>query len=244
MRKAVIAVFLVGLFVTSSLASDKVVTGVGDPWPPFGDPDRPSQGLAVEIVKSAMATQGYDLKMSFMPWARAEDGVKKGTYDFLLYVWETEERKSTMVYSDPYGENRLTFVKLKGDDFEFKGMDSLKDLTVGVVRDYGYGDEFMKAEGFKREPAPDFITNAKKLAAQRIDLTVEDEIVAKALLMGTDLADKIVFTENALSVEPLHVTSGLANPRGKELIEAFNRGLEEIRENGTYDRILGEYGLR
>lgn len=244
MKKTVIAVFLISLFVTSSLASNKVATGVGDPWPPFGDPDRPSQGLSVEIVRSAMATQGYELHISFMPWARAEDGIRKGTYDLLLYTWMTDARKRELFFSDPYGENRLTFVKLKGDDFEFKGMDSLKGLTVGVVRDYGYGDDFMKAQGFEREPAPDFMTNVKKLAAGRIDLTVEDEVVARYLLLGNDLADRVVFTENSLSLEPLYVTSGLTNPRGKELIDAFNRGLNEIKENGTYDRILRGYGLK
>lgn len=244
MRKAIIAVSLVVFFVSSSFALDNVVTAVGDPWPPFGDPGRPSKGLSVEIVRSAMEVQGYDLQMSFMPWARAEDGVRKGTYDFLIYVWKTEERKSAMIYSDSYCENRLTFFKLNEDDFEFNGMNSLKGLTIGVVRDYGYGDEFMKAQGFKREPALDFMTNVKKLAAGRIDLTVEDEVVARSMLLGTDLEDKVVQTDNALSVEPLYVTSGLVNPRGKELIEAFNKGLIEIKRNGTYDLILENYGLK
>ncbi|SMG50567.1 substrate-binding periplasmic protein [Dethiosulfovibrio salsuginis] len=245
MKRVFVLALLSLVFVASSCwGADKVVTAVGDPWPPFGDPEKQSKGLAVEIAEAAMKTQGYRFEMSFMPWARAEDGVKKGTYDFLLYVWVTEARKSTMFYSEPYGENRLVFIKPKGSNFEYNGVGSLKGLTVGVVRDYGYGDEFMNAKGFNREAAPDFMTNAKKLAAGRIDLTVEDEVVASSLLMGTDLADKIAFTENALSVEPLHVTSGLANPRHKELIEAFNRGLEEIKKDGTYDLILGHYGLK
>ncbi len=243
-RGFMLAVLLVFVAVGSSWGADKVVTAVGDPWPPFTDPEKPSKGLAVEIAEAAMKTQGYRLEMSFMPWARAEDGVKKGTYDFLLCTWMTEARKPVLFYSESYSENRLTFVKSKGSDFEFRGIDSLKGLTVGVVRDYGYGDEFMNATGFNREAAPDFLTNAKKVVAGRVDLTVEDEVVASSLLMGTDLADKIAFTENALTVEPLYVTSGLANPRHKELIEAFNRGLEEIKKDGTYDRILGNYGLQ
>lgn len=243
-RCFMLAVLLFFVAVGSSWGADKVVTAVGDPWPPFGDPEKPSQGLAVEIVREAMKTQGYRLEMSFMPWARAEDGVKKGTYDFLLYVWLTEARKSTMLYSEPYGENRLVFVKPKGSEFEYHGIDSLKDLTIGVVRDYGYGDEFMNAQIFKRDSAPDFITNAKKLVAGRVDLTLEDEIVAKDILARADMSDQVDFTENALSVEPLHVTIGLENPRHRELIEAFNKGLGEIRENGTYDRILADYGLK
>nr|WP_321502344.1 transporter substrate-binding domain-containing protein [uncultured Dethiosulfovibrio sp.] len=245
MKKVFVLTLLLLVFVASSCwGADEVVTAVNDPWPPFTDPEKPSKGLAVEIAEAAMKTQGYRLEMSFMPWARAEEGVKKGTYDFLLCTWMTEERKSVLFYSEPYSENRLAFVKPKGSDFEFRGIDSLKGLSVGVIRDYSYGDDFMNATGFKREVASDFLTNAKKLVAGRIDLTIEDEVVASSSLMGTDLADKIAFTENALSVESLYVTSGLVNPRHKELIEAFNRGLEEIKKDGTYDLILGHYGLK
>ncbi|MGL6056642.1 MAG: amino acid ABC transporter substrate-binding protein, partial [Vibrio metschnikovii] len=40
-----------------------------------------------------------------------------------------------------------------------------------------------------------------------------------------------------------HVTSGLANPNALEYIEAFNQGLEQIKANGTFDKILLKYGI-
>jgi len=117
---------------------------------------------------------------------------------------------------------------------------------VGIIKDYGYGDDFMNNPDFKRDPVPDFVTNVKKLVAERIDLTLEDEIVGKSALAAADpaLLDQIEFTQNALSENWLHVTSGLKNPRCQEIIDAFNKGLAEIKANGTFDEIFARYGLK
>lgn len=56
--------------------------------------------------------------------------------------------------------------------------------------------------------------------------------------------DDFEFTQNALSINPLHVTSGVANARNGEIIAAFNKGLAEIKANGTFDNILRKYGIK
>ncbi|POB69281.1 amino acid ABC transporter substrate-binding protein, partial [Vibrio vulnificus] len=157
----------------------------------------------------------------------------------------TQERTSYLNYSQPYLENSLKFIKRSGDGFEYNGMDSLSGKNVGIIRNYGYGDEFLKATNFNKPEANDLVANAKKLLAKRIDLTLEDELVAKATLSGAgmNLSD-FDFTNNALSVNPLHVTSGLANAKNGEIIEAFNKGLAEIKANGTFDKILMKYGIQ
>ena len=163
----------------------------------------------------------------------------------LVATWFTNERTSYLNYSEPYLENSLKFIKRKGDGFEYNGMDSLSGKTVGIIRNYGYGDDFLGASNFKKPEANDLVANAKKLMAKRIDLTLEDELVAKSTLSGAGMnLDDFEFTSNALSVNPLHVTSGLANPNNAEYIDAFNKGLAEIKSNGTFDKILAKYGIK
>jgi polar amino acid transport system substrate-binding protein len=41
----------------------------------------------------------------------------------------------------------------------------------------------------------------------------------------------------------IHVTAGKANPKAQEYIQAFNRGLEIIKRNGTFDDLKQKYGL-
>lgn len=246
MRRMIVAMLMVVLSAGLCFGETKVITAATDPWPPFMDPDSPTEGLSMEIVRAALGREGYEVKMHFMPWARAEEGVREGTYDILPNTWMTDSRKEVLLYSEPYAANELKLVKRKGDPFEYEGMESLKGLTVGVIRDYGYGDAFMSDPAFKRDPVPDFVTNVKKLVAGRVDLTLEDEIVGRNLLAtaAPELLDQIEFTKNPMSVQNLHVTSGLKNPKAREIIEAFDRGLAAIRADGTFDEILSRYGIK
>ena len=223
----------------------KTIVAAADPWPPFVDPTNPTDGLSLEIVRAAYKTQDYEVKMVFVPWARAEAGVKDGTYDILPNTWHTDARTKELLYSKPYAANAVKFIKRKGDPFEFKGLDSLKGKRVGTVRGYGYGDAFLGSTAFAREEVVDVLTNVKKLVGERIDLTLEDEIVAKSII-GKDnpkMLDQIEFTKEALSSNSLYVTSGLKNPNHKAIIDAFNAGYEAIKSNGTLAAILKKYNI-
>ncbi|MEH6447715.1 MAG: transporter substrate-binding domain-containing protein [Oleispira sp.] len=224
---------------SSALYAEKI-TAVGDPWPPFLDPSQASKGIIAEIATAAYATQGYELETTFVPWARAVAGVKNATFDLLLGTWLTEERTKFLMFSEPYLNNSIKFIKKKGSTFDYSGLESLTGKSVGIVRGYGYGDDFINAKHFKRPEAKNLISNIRKLVAGRIDLTLEDEIVAKTIMAKEqpDLLDKIEFSNTDYSTNALYVTSGLANAKHKELIKAFNKGLTEIRNNGVYDKIL------
>lgn len=150
------------------------------------------------------------------------------------------------MFSTPFAVANVRFIKRKGDPFEFNGLESLNGKRVGTVLGYGCDDTFFQSTSFARENGKDLSTNIKKLLRNRIDLTLEDEIVARSALSAEDprLLDQIEFVKTPLSVNPLYVTAGLQNPRAQEIIAAFNRGLEIIKANGTYDRIFKKYGMK
>lgn len=234
--------FILAIIGSSSAHSEKILAA-GDPWPPFLDPNQPNKGLIAEIATAAYATQGYELEIIFVPWARAITGVKNASYDLLLGTWITEERTQYLMFSDPYLNNSLKIIKKKGNTFEYAGLESLKEKSIGVVRGYGYGDDFLNATHFRQPKARSFISNARKLVAGRIDLTIEDEIVAKAIIAkeDPDLLKEIEFSKVDYATNTLHITCGLANARHEEFIDAFNKGLIEIKKNGEYDRILNSF---
>ncbi|EEX94857.1 putative amino acid ABC transporter, periplasmic amino acid-binding protein [Vibrio orientalis CIP 102891 = ATCC 33934] len=242
MRNLILLV--VSTFISFAVNS-AVITAAQDPWAPFVQKDKANPGVSVEIITEAFKSQGHSVDFKIMPWTRALNEVKSGKVDVLVATWFTNERTSFLKYSDPYLENSLKFIMRKGEGFEYNGLDSLSGKTVGIIRNYGYGDEFLSATNFKKPEANDLIANAKKLTAKRVDLTLEDELVAKSTLSAAGMnLDDFDFTNNALSVNPLHVTSGLANPNHAEYIEAFNKGLVEIKANGTFDKILAKYGIK
>jgi len=245
MQKKMIIISIFLLIILISNFPSKIIVAASDPWPPFVDSENPNDGLSLEIIRAAYATQGYEVKTEYVPWARAETGVKEGFYDIIPNTWLTTKRTEYLYYSQPYLFNNIKFIKLKDDEFEYEDLESLNEKVVGVIRGYGYGDAFLNDENFIRDDANDLITNIRKLLIGRIDLTLEDEIVARIILEREDptLLDQIEFVKKPLSVQALYITSGYSNPRHIEFIDAFNKGLEIIINNGTYDKILENYGI-
>lgn len=188
MKKIIFAAILILFSTAVCSAETKVVSAASDPWPPFVDPDHPQKGISIEIVTAAYASQGYTLDHKIMPWARAEDAVKKGNIDVLPNTWKTDKRTGYLLYSSPYASNEVKFIKRKGDDFEYNGIDSLSGKKIGIMHGYGYGDVFMNSAAFKREAVNEFVQNIKKLVNNRIDLTLEDEIVARNKISKKDPA--------------------------------------------------------
>lgn len=240
-----LCLFAVLLFSVSLFADSKVLTAAADPWAPFMDFDHPEGGLVMELVRAALGTQGYEVNVVNVPWTRAENGVRDGIYDILPNTWRTATREEYLMYSEPYVFNEVKFIKLVDDDFEFEGLESLTGKRVGTVRDYGYGTEFLSADNFERDEVANMMINIRKLVAGRLDLTLEDEIVARYMISNEapELLERIAFTENSLSRNGLHLTVGLKNPRHEEIVSAFNKGLEIIKDSGVYAEILANYGV-
>jgi len=160
-------------------------------------------------------------------------------------VWHNEERTKYLIYSEPYLYNRIVFIKKKGDGFEYDGIGSLEGKKVGTVQDYNYGDEFLKAEHFKRISTVGLINNVRKLVNGRIDLTLEDEIVARSDIMSKtpELADQVDYSKNALSEVGLHIACGKSNPKCPQIIEQFNKGLKAMQDDGSLASFLKDNGL-
>lgn len=227
-------------------AAAETLTVAADPWPPFVNEDHEEGGVALAIIREALSRSGYDVELRIMPWARAEDGVRSGDYDILPGTWYTEERAKELRYSEPYVTNEVKFIKRADDGFEYSGMDSLTGKTVGIIRDYGYGEKFYSAGNFNREAAGDLMTNIRKLVNGRVDLAIEDELVARFLINQEDpsLIKQIEFVDPPYSANDLHLTSGRANPKSEAIVKAFNEGLAAMQEDGTFDAIMSENNLQ
>lgn len=241
-----IAIALICSLLLAVQAKADTLTIAADPWPPFVNEDHPEGGVAVQIIREALGRHGFDVELNIMPWARAEDGVRSGNYDILPGTWYTESRSEDLMYSEPYVTNEIKFIKRAGEDFDYQDLNSLDGETVAIIRDYGYGDRFYEAGNFERDPAPELMTNIRKLVNERVDLAIEDELVARFIINANEpeLLDQIEFVEPPYSAEGLHLTTGYANPRHEEIVSSFNAGLAEMREDGTFDAIMEENDLQ
>jgi polar amino acid transport system substrate-binding protein len=246
MKKKLLFLVIILVMLFSINAQNKsVITLTSDPWPPFVEESNRAGGLSIEIIRAAFLAKGYEVKLEILPWARALQSVEKNTIDVLAGAWWGEERSKTFNYSDPFLLNKIVFVVRKGEVFDFKNINDLRGKTVGVIRDYAYSNEFDYSSVYTKEVSDDYITNLRKLLANRIDMTLEDEIVAKAIIVknSSTFSGKIDFVKTPLVINPLHILISKTNPRSQELIRAFNEGLALIKQNGQYKTIMAKYGI-
>jgi len=245
--KGMIKKLLVGALLSScaNFVAAENITGATLEWPPFTGEKLQNQGVLVDLVKQAFKTSGHEINVSIVPWDRAMASTKSGQTDVMVGLWYNDTRNKDYIFSKPFLYNRIVFIKRTDDSFEYNGLDELKGKKVGVVRNYSYNDAFNSANHFKKPDTSNLQSNLKKLAAGRIDLTLEDEIVARYILNKElkQLNSKVTFTANALDEKSVHVAISRKNPKAESLIAAFDKGIAALKDNGHYEKIIKLHGL-
>jgi len=233
------------LFVTAfffSSASIAVqVNATQAVWPPYVF-STVNSGLATEIVTEAYATQGYQVEMEIKPWLRSLKEVRNQQKDLLISIWWSDDRTDKLDLSVPYLLVQLKFVVLKENSFEYQNFDSLQGMKVGIIEDYGYGDEFNQSTAFKRVAADDLETNIRKLRARRIDALIADERATLHTIRKLGFEpDDFYFVHKSLMIKPVHLAIAKDHPNKQKLLVKFMIGLHELKQSGRYDQLLDKY---
>jgi len=237
-RLAPIACTLLVL-VASSAGASEILIGAS-PWPPYVDPKLPGQGLAVSVVSAAFERAGYQPVFVMGQWERTLEDTKLGRISVIAAAWKTDERVQDFAFSRPYLKNEVKFLKRRDGPVQFKSLQDLDGLRIGVVYLYTYGDEFDRANGFIKAPETHIVPNLLQLLAGNIDLVVGDERTLRYEISRHLEArrNEMEFLPNPLTSHDLHVAVSRQHPGFEEIAAGFDRGLQEIREDGTYRKLL------
>ncbi|MCP4105195.1 MAG: amino acid ABC transporter substrate-binding protein [Desulfobacteraceae bacterium] len=238
-------VFLLVCFISGQLCADnKTLYFSSLDWPPYTGEHLPDHGANAIVVRSAFAAMGYELKISFFPWARTVKVAEKDK-EYVGYFPEYYAKKleKDFIFSDPIGNSPLGFVEKKDGPVSWKSLDDLKNITVGTVNEYINTEEFDRktANGeLKVESVVDDSTNLRKVAADRIPLAVIDKYVMQYLMKTReslkDKKDILQFNSRLLENKKLYLCFR-KNAEGEQLVKIFNQGLKKI----NIERITEDY---
>ncbi|MEX6502864.1 substrate-binding periplasmic protein [Pseudomonas zhanjiangensis] len=219
---------------------------VASPWPPFNDRTLTNNGLASDLVSTALAKAGYATAYAEVPWARAVKGLRQGRYDVLINAWYSDERKAFGYFSQSYLINRISFLRRKGAAVDYRELADLYAYRIAVMRDYAYSREFDADPLLSKVIVSSFESGARMVSAGRLDLMLEDELVARYHLGRelNDIRDRLEFVPQPLRENGLHILVSLNRPDHRRIAEAFNRTIEAMREDGSYAAIFARHGLQ
>ncbi|QLL13028.1 substrate-binding periplasmic protein [Pseudomonas chlororaphis] len=236
---------LIGLLLLGQSAYAEKLRLVADAWPPFTDATLVNGGLATDIVSTALARAGYASEFEQVPWARALLGVGEGRYDVLVNAWFNEARTQLGQFSSEYLVNRVRFIRRKDASIEYTNLKQLHGYPIAVVRGYAYSPDFDSDPELQKVLVHNFAMAVRMLAADRVKLTLEDEYVARYYLARESprVRNAVEFLPNSLSENGLHILVSLKNPAHAQIVAKFDREIEAMKADGSYERLLRQHGM-
>ena len=241
----VLAISMISLTALPAKAAEKAFVVTTEEWPPFVGAELDGNGWAMEVARAALESQGYKVSLDLLPWARSVHCAKSGRCDGLYLSYYVKEREEWFVFSDPIGELRTGFFKLEDRDIAFETLRDLRPYRIGMTRGAAVSEAFDTADYLKKDPVPHHTTNIKKLLRGRLDLVVAAKPVFEYLIrtnLPESEQDKFEFLPPSLSTQSLHMAVSKQSPHYEQKLEDFNRGLAQIRADGTYDAIRRAHG--
>ena len=209
-----------------------------------GKDTRSLQGIAWDIVRESYHSQGYTIKLHVYPWARALKQMKQGKVDGLFPTTKTEARSKYFYFSKNATNSYSTCFYTKAKtEFKFLGISSLKGKKVGVIRDFSYGNKFdTYKKNLKLSPSGGDRESFLMLEKNRIDVYVGYDIVADYFLKNTNQLAK--FKRHApIDFNYEFLSTNLDNPAKIQKVKDFDKGIEAIKKNGAFKKILEKWGI-
>lgn len=224
----------------SANAADTVRIATEGAWAPFNyiDDNGTPQGFDVDIAWALCEKMEADCKVVTQDWDGLIPGLKVRKFDAIIASMSiTEERLRQVDFTNKYYSGGLRFLAPKGKEFDLENLDG---KVIGAQRatlaaQY-LEDNYTDKAALKFYDTQDSVY--LDLIAGRLDIVLSDELPTYDWLKSSGNGDKFEFKGNSFKKED---EIGIAVRKGDDLKEKFNKALDEIMADGTYQKINAKY---
>ncbi len=242
-----LVVFPASLWAQSTVQpkSDKIIhISVGFSVPPYVITSQ-NRGAELDIVREAMALEGYEIIPFYVSNKRRNTEFLDGVTDGAITVSSLEEldgfySKTYITYQNvaiSLADNRLAINRLS----DLKGMRVVAFQTASKVLGKDFARliptfEFYQEVAKQRE-------QITRLYAGDVDLVIGDKNILAWFAKNARFRTGLDTTQPIAIHQVFLPGHKYAVFRKQELTLAFDRGIEILKETGRYDQILAEYGF-
>jgi len=243
--KSIIRIFVILIFFNLSpffaFCNDiEFINLASEEWE--NNTNKDGTGLYWDIIREVYKLDKIEIKYKTVPYARSVQNVKTEKDDAWVASYDKEE--SFAIYPKWHFDADLVNALYKKKNFtSFKGVESLKNKTVGWIRGYDY-DQYINVEMNKYE-----ISTRQSalglLVKNRIDVFLDAIVEINTLLTKKDLLKKMKF--NRIDYEckkllQLNLYLAFANnKRGKKLCEIWDKNFPILLKNKTIKILYDKY---
>ncbi|MDD4972974.1 MAG: transporter substrate-binding domain-containing protein [Bacteriovorax sp.] len=240
-----IAVFL----LSSNIASGETIILTGDKWCPFNcDPHSARMGYMIEVAKIIFERKGHNIDYQVNSWIKSIENVRNSKATGLVATTKLDA-PDFIFPQKSMGTNKDCFYVRAKDLWEFNEISDLKNRQLATSEGYAYSatlTAYINENPKKVQIASGkntLIVNLKKLDEGRVDTIVENPFVFNYMVKEGKSRDK--YEEAGCTEEnDLYIAFSPKNPRSKEFAKILTEGIEELRKDGTLDKIISKYSLK
>jgi glutamine transport system substrate-binding protein len=199
------------------------------------------KGIDVELLDAIAKEEKFDYELKPMDFNGIIPGITSNQLDGAIAGMSiTEERKQTLDFSDGYFVSGLSLVVNK-DNTNIKSVADLKGKSASLKKGTA-GAKFAEDNEAKYELKLNYFDDSPSMFQavenKNCDFLLEDYPVI-AYKVKVDPNSKLKIAGDKLT----NVDYGFAVKKGEnaDLLKKFNEGLKKLKDNGEYDKIIGEY---
>lgn len=213
--------------------------GAEDDWYPYTAwRDGRIQGMSAEIVRAAFASTGTAVELQSYPYSRCMELTRSGTLAGCFNTAPDSRIEAQFLLPEQalFSDDILLWAQAGAPPVQ-----SLEDLVgkrIAVTIGYTYGERFDNYPGIYRIPVRRDLNSFLMLQRERVDYVIAYRATAQALLQeNPHLAGR--FDAVAVVHRPaMHLSFSRQHPAARALRQRFDEGMRQIRDDGTYQRIL------
>ncbi len=198
-------------------------------------------GIDVDLVAAIAEDQGFDYELKSLGWDGALAACQAGQADAMIAGASiTDERKASgWMFSDGYYTATQTMAVAENSDIT--GFEDLEGKTVAVkigTQGAAYAESLKDQYGFNITTFEDSPTMYQAVVGGQCVACFEDTPIMQASIKDGGLAMKVL-EDTANEGAPYGFA--IFSENSQELLDMFNAGLANIKENGKYDEIIAKY---
>ncbi|MBP9706823.1 MAG: transporter substrate-binding domain-containing protein [Oligoflexales bacterium] len=232
------------------------ITLRADTWCPYNcEPKDARPGYMIEIAKAALEPAGHKVEYETLNWARAIADSRAGKFSGIVGAAKSDA-PDFIFPETSLGTSKNCFFAKADATWSFKDKSSLETASIGVIKDYTYGDEvddYIKsnAKNAKNAKKVDVVSgdnplelNIKKVQMGRVTSLLESEAVLKNYMYVNKLADSSFKNAGCLKdSDDLFIAFSPKHPKAKEFAKLVGDKVVAMRKDGSLKKMLEQYGI-
>lgn len=240
------------LFSVPVFTQAETIVLKADRWCPFNcdstEINKKENGYMIDVARIVFERKGHNVVYQVDSWSNSIKSVRSGNATGLVAT--TKADAPDLIYPEKsMGSSKECFYVKASDKWDFIGIETLKNKKIGTVESYAYSGEltaFMidhPEQLIKATGSSPLDMNIENLNSGKVNTFIENPFVFNFYAEKKKIRDNYA-DAGCTEGDDLYIGFSPSNPKSKEFAKMLTEGIQELRKDGTLDKIITKYSLK